>query len=529
MPVQLNSGTRATWAVTRWMKATVLLWILAVTHTSWECATTNFPTTTNAISTSLPNVNGSAFLTEIDTNAATGPASKVYSTYFGGTNGAGNASLFGDAAFGVTIDTSSNAYIVGTTTSTDFPATAHPVSSCLTDTNGIAFVTVINTSTPAQTFSTCLGGATAETQGSGIGLGPSNIAYVTGQTLAPDFPVTANSIPPAGAVTNGVAFVSLLNTTSATPNQYSTFLGGTTGDIGLGIVADAKGNAYVTGGASSTNFPVTQGAILATKKNPAGTGFVAKINPGGNGLADLLYSTYFGGSGNGSSNPDIGYGIAVSAADNAYITGQTSSPDLPVSTGAFQTTLNSTAATNAFVADLPLVPTISASPTSLNFGTQLIGAPTLAQFVTLTNNTSSPIPLTLPATTTGANAADFVATASGTTPCVSPLAPGTPGCTIGVVFTPSVAGAESATLNIVDMVDGPSHPIQVALTGAGTSSAPVLGISVSSLAFGGQLLTTTSAPQPPVTLTNNGNAVLNFTSPPALHPILPIRQHAEQA
>ena len=302
---------------------------------------TNFPTTTNAISTSLLNVNGSAFLTEIDTNATTGPASEVYSTYFGGTNGAGNASLFGDAAFGVTIDTSSNAYIVGTTTSTNFPATAHPVSSCLTDTNGIAFVTVINTSTPAQTFSTCLGGATAETQGAGIGLGPSNIAYVTGQTLAPDFPVTANSIPPSGAVSNGVAFVSLLNTTSATPNQYSTFLGGTVGDIGLGIAADAKGNAFVTGGTASPNFPITRGAILATDKNSAGTGFVAKINPGGNGLADLLYSTYFGGSGNGSANPDIGYGIAVSAADNAYITGQTSSPDLPVTTGAFQTTLSS--------------------------------------------------------------------------------------------------------------------------------------------------------------------------------------------
>jgi hypothetical protein len=68
---------------------------------------------------------------------------------------------------------------------------------------------------------------------------------------------------------------------------------------------------------------------------------------------------------------------------------------------------------------------------------------------------------------------------------------------------------------VFDGADKSAHPIQVALTGAGTGSAPVLGISVSSLAFAGQLLTTTSAPQPPVTLTNNGNAVLNFTSSPS--------------
>ncbi len=119
---------------------------------------TNFPTTANAISTTLLNPNGSAFLTEINTMAATGPASEVYSTYFGGTNGAGNAFLFGDNAMGVTVDNNSNAYIVGTTTSTNFPVTAHVVSSCLTDANGIAFVSIINpTATPATTFSTCLG------------------------------------------------------------------------------------------------------------------------------------------------------------------------------------------------------------------------------------------------------------------------------------------------------------------------------------------------------------------------------------
>ena len=155
--------------------------------------------------------------------------------------------MFGDEAFGITVDTGSNAYIVGTTTSGDFPTAGHTISSCSTDTNGIAFVSVINTTTPALTYSTCLGGATTETQGQAITLGPSKIAYVTGQTTSTDFPVTTNSIPaPAGfGAGNGVAFVSLLNTTGTTPNQYSTLLGGTNGDYPFGIAADSTGNAYV--------------------------------------------------------------------------------------------------------------------------------------------------------------------------------------------------------------------------------------------------------------------------------------------
>ena len=466
---------------------------------------TDFPTTANAISTALLNPNGSAFLTKINTNAATGPASKVYSTYFGGTNGAGSAFLFGDAAFGVTIDSSSNAYIVGTTTSSDFPVTAHFVSSCLTDTNGIAFVSVINTATPALTFSTCLGGAATESQGFGIALGPNSIAYVTGQTLSPDFPVTANSIPPAAGVGSGVAFVSLLNATSATPNQYSTFLGGNNGDIGLGITTDATGNAYVTGRTASADFPITQGALLETRKNPAGTGFVAKISPAGNGQADLLYSSYFGGSGNGSgvgTDFDEGNGIAISAADNAYITGQTASSDLPVTAGVFQSTLKSTT-TNAFVADLPLTPTISVSPTSLNFGTQLIGTPTAAQFVTLTNNTASPITLTLPPTFVGANPTDF-SVAGGT--CVTPLAAGAM-CTVGVAFTPSIAAVETATLQIVDGADTAAHPIQVTLAGTGSTTAGLVAFSPTSLTFPGQLLTTTSTGQN-LTISNPGTTTV---------------------
>jgi hypothetical protein len=477
---------------------------------------TNFPTTTNAFSTTLLNTtgNGSAFLTEINTNATTGPASLLYSTYFGGTNGAGGPtnSLFGDAAFGVTVDTSSNAYIVGSTTSTDFPPKGTTVSPCSDDSNGSAFVSIINTTTPALTYSTCLGAMTSNTitQGQAIALGPNNVVYVTGQTTSSDFPVTSGSIPPVGGVNLGVVFVSLLNTASATPNKYSTYLGGTNSDFGVGIAADTLGNAYVTGLANSTNFPTTQGALIESNTNANGTGFVAKISPGGNGLADLLYSSYFGGNGSGGIN-DVGNGIAVSTTFNAYITGMAGSSNLPVTTPVVQNKLNS-AVSNAFVANLPLVAAVSVTPTSLNFGTQLVGTPTAAQDVTLTNNTSSPINLTLPATTTGTNAADF-AVSGGTTPCTASLASGS-SCTVAVTFTPAVAAAESATLNIAYTFNTVIQTIKVALTGTGSNTGSVLGIAPLSLTFGGQLLTTTSTAQT-VTLTNSGNATLNFTAVPS--------------
>ncbi len=356
-----------------------------------------------------------------------------------------------------------------------------------------------------MTFSTCLGGATTQTQGVGIALGPNSIVYVTGENSSTDFPVTANSIPAAAGVTNGVAFVSLLNTGSATPNQYSTFLGGNGGDAGFGIAADATGIAYVTGGTGSPNFPVTQGAILRTLKNLNGTGFVAKISPSGNGKADLLYSSYFGGSGNGTVN-DVSNGIALSPTNNAYIAGQTSSSDLPVTQGVFQPTLTSTTM-NAFVAELPLLPNISVAPTSLNFGLQLVGASSQPQFVTLTNNTSSPVGITLPPTTSGP---DFSGVAGGTSPCATPLAVAA-SCTIAVTFAPATSGVKSETLNIVDAVDGPTQPIQVALSGTGSANAPNISLTPTSLTLPGALLTTTSGPQS-VSIGNNGNLPLSIAS-----------------
>jgi hypothetical protein len=301
--------------------------------------------------------------------------------------------------------------------------------------------------------------------------------------------------------------VSLLNTTSATPNKYSTYLGGSNSDFGESIAADTTGNAYVTGFANSNNFPITPGALIEANGNANGTGFVAKINPGGNGQADLLYSSYFGGNGSGGTN-DISNGIAVSATLNAYITGMAASSNLPVTSGVVQNKLNS-AVSNAFVADLPLVPVVSVSPTSIPFGTQLVGTPTAAQFVTITNNSTVSVPLTLPPTFLPSTPPVF-AQSGGT--CSASLAAGAT-CTVGITFTPAAATAYSATMEIFYTYNGvlATVPLQVALTGTGSTTISAIAFSPTSLTFAGQLLTTSSAGQT-LTVSNPGATALTITA-----------------
>ena len=126
---------------------------------------------------------------------------------------------------------------------------------------------------------------------------------------------------------------------------FSTYLGGDASDSGTGIVVDSSGNAYITGNAASTNFPVTPGAFqtqIAAVPEP--DAFVTKMNSTGTAL---IYSTYFGGG-----TRDSGTDIAVDGAGNAYITGLTDSGDLPTTPGAFRTTIVSGDEFNAFAMKL---------------------------------------------------------------------------------------------------------------------------------------------------------------------------------
>lgn len=115
--------------------------------------------------------------------------------------------------------------------------------------------------------------------------------------------------------------------------EYSTFLGGFGNQNGAAIAVDADGNAYVTGFTQSPTFPTTVGAFDRTgSANNDLDAFVSKLNPAGTAL---VYSTFLGGS-----NFDWGRDLAIDAAGNAYVAGQTKSSNFPTTSGAFDQTFN---------------------------------------------------------------------------------------------------------------------------------------------------------------------------------------------
>jgi hypothetical protein len=146
-------------------------------------------------------------------------------------------------------------------------------------------------------------------------------------------------------------------------------------------------------------------------------------------------------------------------------------------------------------------PAVTLSPTSLAFGSQQVGVASAAKAITLTNSGTATLTLTS-ITFTGTNSGDF----SQTNTCGASLAAGA-NCSISVTFKPTATGARSASVTITD--SAANSPQTAALTGTGT--APAVTLSPTSLAFGNQLVATSSAAKA-ITLTNSGTASLTLTS-----------------
>jgi hypothetical protein len=334
----------------------------------------DFPVTTGAFQTGYKGsvLSSNAFVTKL--NAA--GSALIYSTYLGGS-GAGVSSLGapafdGDGATGLSVDTAGNAYITGYAYSGDFPVTAgafqaknkafQTVGTAGVQPGSNAFVAKLNPTGTALVYSTYVGGS-ASNSASGIAVDGSGDAYITGGVSSTDFPVTRTALQATNhSATGSNVFVAKLNP-AGSALLYSTYLGGSGGDSANGLVVDGSGNAYIAGGSSSTDFPVTQGALQTTNQSATGSNaFVTVLNPAGSAL---VYSTYLGGSGDDGAS-----GLALDGFGNAYITGWASSTDFPVTSGAFQATNHSTnKGSNAFVAKVSIAPAISGlSPNSATAG-----------------------------------------------------------------------------------------------------------------------------------------------------------------
>lgn len=206
------------------------------------------------------------------------PASVAYLTFLGGTGT--------DTSVGIGVAPGTNgsvAYIVGNTTSTDFPTTI--------------------------------------------------TAYQTGMQAA------AFKGTPCTGISCSSVFVTVLNSTGAAPLVYSTYLGGNGNDVASGMAIDLSGNVYITGTTTSNNgpglnasgqsiaFPSTLSPVpFQTLPSPGSTiqFFVTKVNTNLSSTSAIAYSTYFGGSSTGGSTAiDAGGGIAADTVGNIYFSGTT--------------------------------------------------------------------------------------------------------------------------------------------------------------------------------------------------------------
>ncbi len=244
---------------------------------------------------------GNLFVTKLNTDGS----ALVYSTYLGGT----------DRQYSpyIAVDGNGQAYVTGTTASTDFP-TAHAYQRALGGGSGDtdAFVVQLNPQGSALGWATYLGGSGPD-HALGIALDGEGNVYVTGGTQSANFPLAGPLQASYGGGVDqydGDAFVTKLNP-QGSALVYSTYIGGSRGDSGSGIAVDRAGNTYISGMSNSSDFPTKDPLV----RNVAGgvLGFLLKLNATG---SDLIYSTFYGGPGR-----EAGARVAVDGAGNGYVAG----------------------------------------------------------------------------------------------------------------------------------------------------------------------------------------------------------------
>lgn len=289
--------------------------------------------------------NSDAFIAKLNPSGT----ALVFATYLGGS---GN-----DSAAGIAIDSGLNVVITGTTGSNDFPV-ANAFQAAQGTASDHVFVSKVDSAGHSLLYSTYLGGSGSESA-AGVAVDFRNKIYVIGTTNSPDFPHTPDAFQTAPKATQQV-FVSKIDasTSSTASLVYSTYFGGGDPASGTvtagGIAVDRNNGVYITGytnfqhtgGNPATDFPIlnaSQSCLNAPPTNPppapcpaGGTkfdAFVAKLNPTAAIGSHLIYSTYFGGT-----DDDLGLAIAVDSGGSAYITGRTSSGDIPQPTVAGTTT-----------------------------------------------------------------------------------------------------------------------------------------------------------------------------------------------
>jgi len=267
----------------------------------------------------------------------------LYSTYLGGN--------LNEVGYAIATDTVGNAYVTGQTTSFDFPAPGSPFQTTLRGPSD-AFLSRF---APDGTlnYSTYLGGDLEEVATS-MAVTPKGSVYLAGTTSSNSFPLVSpfQNVRPAPVV----GFIARMDLLSNGPGTlgYGTYLGGVGGSASIAAMAlGPNGNIYLAGATTAPDFPITPNAMRTqytfspTSNTPVfdvpsfliptfqgivltGDAFLTELNPAAVSTAQIIYSTFVGGTYN-----DAATGVALDSAGRVLLSGITNSFDLPMTGDAF--------------------------------------------------------------------------------------------------------------------------------------------------------------------------------------------------
>ena len=296
----------------------------------------NFPTTTGVYDTTHngPTTNGyDVFVSRLDPSKS-GAAQLVYSTFLGGS---GN-----DLVVALDVDDSGVITLGGETRSTNFPTTAGAYDTTH-NSAADAFVARLDPrkSGSAQlVYSTFLGASGAEVVRA-LAVDQGGVVTMTGFTDSTTFPTTSGAYD---TTHNGRfdTFIGRLDPSKAGSAQlvYATLLGGSRNDLAKALAVDANGVVTVAGETSSANLPTTAGAYdrtLALGPRSRTDGFVSQLDPSKTGSAQLVYSTFLGGS-----EPESLWGLTLEQSGVVTVIGESRSDNFFGTPGAFATRRNLT-------------------------------------------------------------------------------------------------------------------------------------------------------------------------------------------
>jgi hypothetical protein len=228
----------------------------------------------------------------------------VYSSFLGGNGD--------DEGHSVAADGASNMYMTGVTFST--PAGDGDVLLRKISADGTTFIYIAD-----------LGGSDDDIA-NGVAVDVNGYVYVGGKTYSTDFPTAGANVFQSTNNDQGYAAFVLRIDPAFSTMIYSTYVGGSNDDQGFALAIDNQGNAYLTGAASSSDFPISQNAYQQSLLGNYNC-FVFKIDNQG----QRIYATFIGGG-----SDDEAFGIAVDNNGNAYITGETNSDSYPTANAPFQ-------------------------------------------------------------------------------------------------------------------------------------------------------------------------------------------------